>query len=831
MARKYQDILKSKAMASQTLKNVINNTIDVVKDEIGMTSIHDRPIPKDTENNPYDIIDIVTFCEHPYYLGEKLFPWQKIILKIFYMGQPGNTHLTINNNTERECKNCVWTENRLGLENPCLFCTKFPQENKDLFFNTEKELRRMNEKKIEEWKLSHPDKDNFINEFELIFRDLGDTYDENGVKLEGTAEKVRNQILSKLNKKFVELILVLGRRSGKALSIDTPILTTKGWRKMFQIKVGDNVYSATGVPTKVIAISDIMNNRPCYEIKFSTGEKIIADEEHEWPVNLELENGEINSTIKTTGELFNNDNNKYFIYPCTNQKYYKSKDNIYIKKIKKIKSVPVKCIQVADPLQLYLVGKTFIPTHNSLMTSIIALYEAYQLIEMKNPHQKYNLLDGDPITILNVAVSELQAKEAIFEKIKALVLRSPYFEKKVNKNAIRTQSIRFFTQSDEEANEELEKRGIPAKYEGSIQILSGTSSANSQVGKTLACVILDEMASMIQSDNSKMSDKDLYDKLKPSIATFAPYGKIICISNPLTQSGQFWKLYNRSFYDDSILMFQLPTHICNPSIDSEWLESEKQKDPETWKMQYGAEFSGGAMEPLIPQEMIDKAFERGAGLAKKYYGAPVTKYFAHADPALNSDMYAFAICHAEFLNTGQKKIVFDHINVWVPDSGNPVNIDAVDSYIIEMCKRFNIVSLTYDQWNSAASIQKMYRNGIPVRQTSFSRSFKAKIYTTLLHLFINNLIDIYDIGECSHEAKTQLKNLQKKFNQQSFRIEAAKGFHDDIPDCLAGAAYQALESNVQISLPPIRGTRLGIDPGERMNGISSLYPTRRGKYY
>jgi hypothetical protein len=829
MARKHQDVLKSKAMAAQVLKDAINNTIDVVKDDIGHMFSQDKPIPQDINNNPYDIIDIVTFCEHPYYLGEKLFPWQKIILKIFYMGQPGNTHLTINDSQKKNCANCVWDENRLGIQSPCLNCQKFEQRKKDLFFDTEIELRRMNEKNIEIWKNMHPEQDNFINEAELIARDLPDAYTEDGTKLESTTEKVRNQILSKMGKKFVELILVLGRRSGKALYVNTPILTTDGWKRMHQIETGDKVFGPDGEPTQVVAISPTMTNRPCYKLIFSTGEEITADEQHEWAVNFE-EDKEVHSAIKTTKELFES-KNKYFIFPCENKDYRQSNSHIYIKQIKKVASVPVKCIQVANSSQLYLAGETFIPTHNSLMTSIIALYEAYQLIEMKNPHKKYNILDGDPITILNVAVSELQAKEAIFEKIKALVLRSPYFEKKVNKSAIRTQSIRFFTQADEESNEELEKRGIPAKYEGSIQILSGTSSANSQVGKTLACVILDEMASMIQSDTSKMSDKELYDKLKPSIATFAPYGKIICISNPLTQSGQFWELYNRSFDDDSILMFQLPTQMCNPSIDAEWLESEKQKDPETWKMQYGAEFSGGAIEPLIPQEMIDYAFERGAGLAKQYYGAPVTKYFAHADPALNSDMYAFAICHSEFLNTGQKKIVVDHINVWVPNPGQPVNIDAVDSYIIEMCKRFNIVSLTYDQWNSAASIQKMYRNGIPARQTSFSRSFKAKIYTTLLHLFINNLIDIYDIGACASEAKVQLKNLQKKFNQQSFRIEAARGFNDDIPDCLAGAAYQALESNAQISLPIIRGAKLGIDPGERMHGMSAVYPTRTGKYF
>ena len=34
--------------------------------------------------NPDGIVDIITFCEHPYFLGLKLTPWQKLICKAFY---------------------------------------------------------------------------------------------------------------------------------------------------------------------------------------------------------------------------------------------------------------------------------------------------------------------------------------------------------------------------------------------------------------------------------------------------------------------------------------------------------------------------------------------------------------------------------------------------------------------------------------------------------------------------------------------------------------------------------------------------------------------------
>lgn len=70
--------------------------------------------------------------------------------------------------------------------------------------------------------------------------------------------------------------------SGKALSLETPIPTAFGWKKMGELEIGDFVFDENGNPCKVIALSEIMMNRPCYKVIFSDGCEIIADEEHEW---------------------------------------------------------------------------------------------------------------------------------------------------------------------------------------------------------------------------------------------------------------------------------------------------------------------------------------------------------------------------------------------------------------------------------------------------------------------------------------------------------------------------------------------------------------------
>ena len=80
-----------------------------------------------------------------------------------------------------------------------------------------------------------------------------------------------------------QMITVAGRPgSGKALALDTPLVTPTGWTTMGEVRVGDLVMGADGRPTRVVAATEVMTGRPCYEVEFSDGTVIVADGEHEW---------------------------------------------------------------------------------------------------------------------------------------------------------------------------------------------------------------------------------------------------------------------------------------------------------------------------------------------------------------------------------------------------------------------------------------------------------------------------------------------------------------------------------------------------------------------
>ncbi|MER7506440.1 replicative DNA helicase [Nonomuraea pusilla] len=80
-----------------------------------------------------------------------------------------------------------------------------------------------------------------------------------------------------------QMIVVAARPAiGKALALDTPLPTPDGWTTMGEVKVGDHLIGADGRPTRVVAATDVMYDRPCYEVEFSDGTVIVADAQHQW---------------------------------------------------------------------------------------------------------------------------------------------------------------------------------------------------------------------------------------------------------------------------------------------------------------------------------------------------------------------------------------------------------------------------------------------------------------------------------------------------------------------------------------------------------------------
>ena len=128
----------------------------------------------------------------------------------------------------------------------------------------------------------------------------------------------------------------------KGLDIETPILTTKGFKLLKDITINDVIFDKDGDETNILNISEVHYN-PCYKIKFDNGDEIIADHEHRWLVSFRFGKDNFKELVLTTEEL----KNSYEIY-------LEKKSSQYLPKI--MNSKPLNRNKVDLPIDPYILG-------------------------------------------------------------------------------------------------------------------------------------------------------------------------------------------------------------------------------------------------------------------------------------------------------------------------------------------------------------------------------------------------------------------------------------------------------------------------------------------
>jgi replicative DNA helicase len=161
-----------------------------------------------------------------------------------------------------------------------------------------------------------------------------------------------------------QMIIVAARPGvGKALALNTPLPTPHGWTTMGDVAVGDHLLGADGQPTRVVAATDVMLGRPCYEVEFSDGTVIVADADHQWPTGY---------GVRTTGLLRAGLDT---IAAAGSHVRYGERPGattlmapvLQVDAVRPVSTVPVRCVEVDNPAHLYLAGRGMVPTHNSTL--------------------------------------------------------------------------------------------------------------------------------------------------------------------------------------------------------------------------------------------------------------------------------------------------------------------------------------------------------------------------------------------------------------------------------------------------------------------------------
>lgn len=149
-----------------------------------------------------------------------------------------------------------------------------------------------------------------------------------------------------------KLIIQQPPQHGKALPVDTPVLTTDGWKMHGELQVGDYVFGEDGKPKKVL------NNFGTYkwhtqEVVFADSTVMVAAHEHMWKIYTSDSSEPIIVETRQLTELLPR---KPYIRRVNGSK-------MYIKCVLEYYERNVNCIQVEGGM--YLAGRRLVPTHNS----------------------------------------------------------------------------------------------------------------------------------------------------------------------------------------------------------------------------------------------------------------------------------------------------------------------------------------------------------------------------------------------------------------------------------------------------------------------------------
>ena len=410
------------------------------------------------------------------------------------------------------------------------------------------------------------------------------------------------------------------------------------------------------------------------------------------------------------------------------------------------------------------------------VASIMATYEAFQLLNMENPITYYGLPKGSEIFIFNVAVSEQQARDTVFAHIKARIDSSEWWQ---NRDVVEHYNEFIFPVSD-----------------GKVVIRCGHSNSASLAGKTTKCGIIDEIA-RFKDTGGKSSAQIVYETIRRSTRTFNtpthPHdGHVISISSPMYQDDYQMQLYNYGKKSDLVYTMRCPTWEFNPNITFESLEDEFERNPESAWRDYGA-IPSAALELYIREPHRVRAavninyvdpFRREDGiLHMDWKGNPQLTYYLGGDPAVKNDCFGLSLIHRE-----GNAIINDWAFRFEPEkkSSDIREIDATElrEFVLSVAKVCNLGGAVFDTWQYPETVQLL----------------RAEIGNVMQHTVDKATYDL--LKEGIYDGRVLLAGYEVLFDEltslelvQGKRVDHPKHGSKDVADATANAVWLEAQNN------------------------------------
>jgi hypothetical protein len=456
----------------------------------------------------------------------------------------------------------------------------------------------------------------------------------------------------------------------------------------------------------------------------------------------------------------------------------------------KVKAIGYKNIIGFEVEDTHIIGNSIV-SHNSSkssMSSIICLYEFYKLISLPDPGLHYGLMSFSPIALFAIAQTEAQVLETSFKAIKSFLDSSNFFKSLIKKKKI-------VVLSDEIR--------CPDKF---ISLYAKHTNSKALVGYNLKLLFIDEMARFETTGDGLNTGLNIYQNVGRALNRFKGEGKKIVVSSAWSFTDPMVTLKHQAAGDPYSLILELTCFDVNPTItrSNPDIISDYSSEPKRARLEY-ENIRSSNDNSFLEADLLDKlcslqssidVMEYNLDIEDRHYrGIKInrisnvnTACFIHVDTSLKKDATAMSI--ATINNRGQIEVI--GIACWTPgidEKGKfrEVSYINIEEILIYISQYMNIMSISFDGFNSSSLNQNLYSRGLNTKIVSFSRE-KQLAYYNLLRQLIQRGDVLFPIDSpWTALIKTDLPSLVIKDNGQIVHPYGTK----DLPDALAVSVFEA----------------------------------------
>jgi hypothetical protein len=356
------------------------------------------------------------------------------------------------------------------------------------------------------------------------------------------------------------------------------------------------------------------------------------------------------------------------------------------------------------------------------------------------------LSPGELGTVMVLAKDRRQAR-VIFRYCRALLTRVPALKQMIER----------------ETAEEIE-------LNNSIGLEIHTASFGSIRGYTVVALLLDELAFWLQ-ENSTDPDSEIIAAARPAMAT-VPGAMLLAASSPYARRGALYEAYRRHWGKPGpILIWKAATRAMNPTVPQEVIDRAMEEDAASAEAEYLAQFRRD-IEAFLSREAIDAVTVVGRRELPRVGGI---YYSAFTDPSGGSgDSFGLAIAHRDTDDRG----ILDCVRE-IPAPFNPS--DAI-AELAQTLRDYGIREVTGDRYAGQFPTTLFAEHNITYVQ---SEKPKSDLYKEFLPLVNSERVELLDISRL----RAQLGSLERRTvrgGRDSIDHPQIPGARDDVSNCVAG---------------------------------------------